>query len=102
MDQLAQDVDSTCWVVPLITVHLASCDEWHAAPVRYSQSQTWMEIIEKYILVDLQTGECNYMSSGYIHKGLNGQCTDSTTVGLHHATGCHKRVLWWQLVSELM
>ena len=26
---------------------------------------------------------------GYIHKGLNGQCTDSTTVRLRDAAGCH-------------
>ena len=26
----------------------------------------------------------------YIHKGLNGWCTDSTAVGLHYATSCHK------------
>ena len=38
----------------------------------------------------------------YIHKGLNGQCTDSTAVRLHYATGCHKGVLWWQPALELM
>ena len=48
--------------IPPITIHLALCDEQHAVPAGYSQNQTWMEITVKYILVDLQTGECNYMS----------------------------------------
>ena len=35
MDQSVEDVDSTDWVVPPITVCLASCDEQHTAPTRY-------------------------------------------------------------------
>ena len=35
MDQSVEDADSTNWVVPPITVRLASCDEWRTAPTRY-------------------------------------------------------------------
>ena len=44
-----------------------------------------MEVTVKYILVDLQL----HVKMGDIQKGLNEQCTDSTAVGLHYATGCH-------------
>ena len=35
MDRLVEDADSTNWVVPLITICLASCDERRTAPMRY-------------------------------------------------------------------
>ena len=35
MDWLVEDVDSTDWAVPLITICLASCDEQCTAPTRY-------------------------------------------------------------------
>ena len=35
VDRSVEDTDSTDWVVPPITVCLASCDEWHTAPTRY-------------------------------------------------------------------
>ena len=35
VDQSVEDTDSTDWVVPPITVCLASCDEQHTAPTRY-------------------------------------------------------------------
>ena len=35
MDRSVEDADSTDWVVPPITVCLASCDERHTAPMRY-------------------------------------------------------------------
>ena len=35
MDRSVEDADSTDWVVPPITVRLASCDERCTAPTRY-------------------------------------------------------------------
>ena len=35
VDWSVEDTDSTDWVVPLITICLALCDEWHTALTRY-------------------------------------------------------------------
>ena len=35
VDQSVEDMDSTDWVVPPITVCLASCDERRTVPMRY-------------------------------------------------------------------
>ena len=40
MDRSVEDADSTDWVVPLITVHLALCDERRTAPTRYLGSDS--------------------------------------------------------------
>ena len=49
MDQSVEDADSTNWVVPLITIRLASCDERCTAPMRYLGSDSDRDYSEVYL-----------------------------------------------------
>ena len=49
MDRSVEDTDSTDWVVPPITVRLASCDERRTVPTRYLGSDSDGDYSEVYL-----------------------------------------------------